>query len=401
VAAAAAGRNDQLLLLIEPDHYSNLLADIGIGHTDELLARLGGRLRETVGDTALCALFSDHGFALLKTDSAPAYGVALADRIRAAFEGFIVEAGERSVNITVSIGGVQMGEKIARLQEVLGKAGQAVNSCIGLGGNRVEIFDPSARDRAETERIAAWVERIQKALVNNDFVLHYQPIISLGGLPGETYEVFVRMKFGSGEIAPPQSFLPIAEEHGLLDDIDRWVVGRAIEVLAERAKANKQTTLFVKVTPASLMTGGMDQLILKKLKEHGVSGDRLVLEIPESKVFTNLRAAQELLETIKPLGCRIALEQFGSGLNSFQLLSHIDPAFLKIDRAFMTDLAKTPEHQQKLREITDKGHEVGKLVIAEFVQDAGSMSVLFSVGVDYVEGHFLAAAGPEMNYDFG
>ena len=401
VAAAAAGRNDQLLLLIEPDHYSNLLADIGIGHTDELLARLGGRLRDTVGETALCALFSDHGFALLKTDSPPDYGVALADRIRAAFEGFIVEAGERSVNITVSIGGVQMGEKIARLQEVLGKAGQAVNSCIGLGGNRVEIFDPSARDRAETERIAAWVERIQKALTNNDFVLHYQPIISLSGQPGETYEVFVRMKFGNGEIAPPQSFLPIAEEHGLLDDIDRWVVTRAIEVLAERKKANKQTTLFVKVTPASLMTGGMDQLILKKLKEHGVSGERLVLEIPESKVFTNLRAAQELLEAIQPLGCRIALEQFGSGLNSFQLLSHIDPAFLKIDRAFMTDLAKTPENQQKLREITEKGHEVGKLVIAEFVQDAGSMSVLFSVGVDYVEGHFLAAAGPDMNYDFG
>jgi len=401
VAAAAAGRNDQLLLLIEPDHYSNLLADIGIGHTDELLARLGGRLRDTVGDTALCALFSDHGFAVLKTDCAPAYGVSLADRIRAAFEGFIVEAGERSVNITVSIGGVQMGEKIARLQEVLGKAGQAVNSCIGLGGNRVEIFDPSARDRAETERIAAWVERIQKALANNDFVLHYQPIISLSGLPGETYEVFVRMKFGSGEIAPPQSFLSIAEEHGLLDDIDRWVVTRAIEVLAERKKANKQTTLFVKVTPASLMTGGMDQLILKKLKEHGVSGDHLVLEIPESKVFTNLRAAQELLEAIKPLGCRIALEQFGSGLNSFQLLSHIDPAFLKVDRAFMTDLAKTPEHQQKLREITEKGHEAGKLVIAEFVQDAASMSVLFSVGVDYVEGHFLAAAGPDMNYDFG
>jgi diguanylate cyclase (GGDEF)-like protein/PAS domain S-box-containing protein len=252
VASAAAGRNDQLLLLIEPDHYSNLLADIGIGHTDELLARLGGRLRDTVGDTALCALFSDHGFAVLKTDCAPAYGVSLADRIRAAFEGFIVEAGERSVNITVSIGGVQMGEKIARLQEVLGKAGQAVNSCIGLGGNRVEIFDPSARDRAETERIAAWVDRIQKALANNDFVLHYQPIISLAGLPGETYEVFVRMKFGSGEIAPPQSFLAIAEEHGLLDDIDRWVVARAIEVLAERKKANKQTTLFVKVTHGSV-----------------------------------------------------------------------------------------------------------------------------------------------------
>ena len=400
VAAAAIGRNDQLLLLIEPDRYSSLLADIGIGHTDELLARLGGRLRETVGETALCALFSDHGFALLKTDSAPADGVALAERIRTAFEGFIVAAGERSVNITVSIGGVQIGEKIARLQEVLGKAGQAVNSCISMGGNRVEIFDPSARDRAESERIASWVKRIQQALKDNEFVLHYQPIISLNGLPGESYEVLVRMKSANGEIAMPQSFMPIAEEHGLLDDIDRWVVTRAIEVLAERAKANKHTTLFVKVTPASLMDGGLGALIPVQLKKHEVPGNLLVLEIPEAKVFTNLRATQELFKAIQPLGCRIALEQFGSGLNSFQLLSHLNPSFLKIDRAFMGELAKTPEHQQKLREITEKGHEAGKQVIAEFVQDAGSMSVLFSIGVDYVEGHFLAAAGPEMNYDF-
>jgi len=406
VAAAATGRNDQLLLLIEPDRYSNLLADIGIGHTDELLLRLGGRLKETVGgasgeEQALCARFSDHGFAVLKTNSPPKDSAALAERVRAAFEGFIVEAGERSVNITVSIGGVQIGEKIASLQEVLGKAGRAVDSCVSLGGNRVEIFDPSARDRAETERIAEWVQRIQKALIGNDFVLHYQPIISLSGEPGENYEAFLRMKSGTGELAAPQSFLPIAEEHGLLDDIDRWVISRAVEVLAERKKAKKNTTLFVKVSPASLMEGGLDQWIIEQLKKHDVPGDRLVLEIPESKVFTNLRATQELLSAISPLGCRIALEQFGSGLNSFQLLSHIEPAFLKVDRAFMTDLAKNPEHQEKLRDISKKGHEAGKKVIAEFVQDAGSMSVLFSIGVDYVEGHFLAAAGPDMNYEFG
>jgi diguanylate cyclase (GGDEF)-like protein/PAS domain S-box-containing protein len=400
VAAAAAGRNDQLLLLIEPDRYSTLLADIGIGHTDELLERLGGRLRETVGESATCALFSDHGFALLKTDSAPADGVALAERIRAAFEGFIVAAGERSVNITVSIGGVQIGEKIARLQEVLGKAGQAVSSCISLGGNQIEIFDPSARDRAESERISSWVKRIQQALKENGFVLHYQPIISLNGIPGESYEVLVRMKSPNGEIAMPQSFMPIAEEHGLLDDIDRWVVTHAIEVLAERKKANKHTTLFVKVTPASLMDGGLGDLIPVQIKKHGVPGNLLVLEIPESKVFTNLRATQELFKAIQPLGCRITLEQFGSGLNSFQLLSHTNPSFLKIDRSFMDDLAKSPEHQAKLRDITQKGHEAGKQVIAEFVQDAASMSVLFSIGVDYVEGHFLAPAGAEMNYDF-
>ena len=400
VAAAATGRNDQVLLLIEPDHYSTLMQDIGIAHTDELLARVATRLRETVGESVVSARFGDHTFAVLKTDSPPNTSAALAESIRAAFQGFIVEAGDRSVNITVSIGGVQIGEKIASLQQVLGKAGQAVSSSNNLGGNRVEIFDPSARDRAETELIEAWVKRIQEALAGDGFMLHYQPIISMNGQPGEIYEVLLRMKLGTGELVPPMNFLPIAEEHGLLDDIDRWVLTRAITVLAERKKAGKHTTLIVKVTPASLVEGGLEMLILEQLKKHGVPGDRLVLEIPESKVFTNLRAAQDLEKAIKPAGCRIALGQFGAGLNSFQLLSHVDAAFLKIDRSFMTDLVKTNSNQNKMREITTEGHRQGKQVIAEFVQDAGSMSVLFSVGVDYVEGHFLAAAGPDMNYEF-
>ncbi len=401
VAAAAAGRNNQLLLLIEPDRMSTLLIDIGIGHIDQLLMGLSKRLRETVGDTVLCARFSEYGFAILKTDSAPDDSAALAEYIRAAFDGAIIEAGERSVNITVSIGGVQIGEKIASLQEVLGKAGRAVGSCESLGGNRVEIFDPSARDRAETDRIAAWVDRIQKALANDDFVLHYQPIISLAGEPGENYEVLVRLKSAAGEVASPVSFMPIAEEHGLLDDIDRWVVTHAIAMLAQRKQAKKNTTLFVKLTAASLTEGGMDALIAAQLKEHGLSGDKLVLQLPEAKVFTNLRATQDLMKAIAPLGVRLALEQFGAGLNSFQLLTHVDPIFLKIDRGFMTELAKNVDSQNALREIAKKSHELGKLVIAEFVQDAGSMTVLFSSGVDYCEGHFLAMPGPDMNYDFG
>ncbi len=400
VAAAAAGRNDQLLLLIEPDHYSVLMQDIGIAHTDELLARLGARLRETVGEDVVSARFGDHTFAVLKTDSPPKASAELAEKIRAAFQGFIVEAGERSVSITVSIGGVQIGEKIASLQQVLGKAGQAVNSCSNLGGNRVEIFDPSARDRAETERIESWVKRIRDALSGDGFVLHYQPIISMNGQPGELYEVLLRMKSGTGEVVPPMSFLPIAEEHGLLDDVDRWVISRAIAILAERKKAGKHTTLLVKVTPESLIEGGLERLIGEQLKKHDVPGDRLVLEIAESKAFTNLRAAQDLHNAIKPLGCRIALGQFGAGLNSFQLLTHVDAAFLKLDRSFMAELSKSPDHQKKLKEMTVEGHRLHKQIIAEFVQDAGSMSALFSIGVDYVEGHFLAVAGPDMNYEF-
>ena len=152
--------------------------------------------------------------------------------------------------------------------------------------------------------------------------------------------------------------------------------------------------------PATLLiapTGGGKTV----LAAHAVPGDRLVLQIPESKVFTHLKAVQAFQVAVAALGCRVALEQFGTGLNSFQMLSHFDPAILKIDRSFITELGKNADVQKQVRDIVEKAHQAGKLALAEFVSDASTMSVLFGMGVDFVEGNFLAAPGPQMNYDFG
>src|SRR5690606_9310625 len=136
-----------------------------------------------------------------------------------------------------SIGGVQIGEKIASVTQVLAKANQGVQSSIGVGGNRFEIFDPSAVERAEEEHVQAWVARLRDALDSEGFVLHYQPVISLQGDTGAMFETFLRLDAGDGELVKPLSFLQIAEEHGLLWEIDRYVVeiGRASG--RERAQA--------------------------------------------------------------------------------------------------------------------------------------------------------------------
>lgn len=127
---------------------------------------------------------------------------------------------------------------------------------------------------------------------------------------------------------------------------------------------------------------------------------QVVVQLQEAKVFTHLHAVQQFAAAVNAFGCRIGLEQFGAGLDSFQLLTHVQPQLLKIDRSFIEDLPKNADSQQRVRDIAQKARDLDILTIAEFVQDAASMSILFSAGVDYVEGHFLAAAGPEMNYDF-
>ena len=398
VAQVARGEDQYALLLLEPDHYQRLLSEIGIDSADALAAALAARLSEKLDEGTLAARFGERTFAVLLRGN-HAQTSALAEKLRAAYASHVFNVGERSASVTTSIGGVQIGEKIASVGPVLTRATDGLQTATNLGGNRIEIFDPGAVDRAEEERVQNWIQRLQEALQDGSFRLHYQPVVSLQGEPGEVYEALLRLE-SNGEVVLPQSFIGIAEENGLLDAIDRWVVNRAIEVLAERKRAGHDTRMVVKVSPASFADNRLLDLIAKQLAAHDVPGDRLWLQTPEAKVFTHLRQAQAFQSAAAKLGCQVGLEHFGAGLDSFQLLSHFQPTFLKIDRVFSEDLGKNTEHQQKIREIAERAQALGILTVAEHVQDAATMAFLFTASLDYVEGNFLAAPGPAMNYDF-
>ncbi|HET7127067.1 MAG TPA: EAL domain-containing protein [Lysobacter sp.] len=401
-AVSDAGKNQARhgLLLVEPDHYQRLLHDMGLDAADALLAAMAERLRGALDGNTVAARFGEHSLAVLLRGGDHVTTPALAERIREAFAGKIFEVGDHSSPITASIGGVQIGEKIANVSQVLAKANHGVQSALGVGGNRFEIFDPSATDRAEEERIQAWVARLRDALDKDQFLLHYRPVISLLGEPEALYEAYLRLDAGDGELVGPTTFMPIAEEHGLLAEIDRWVVGRAIKVLGERFHGGKPVTLLVRISQDSLGDERFERHIAETLRNNGVSGDRLVVQLPESKVFTHMRDVQALVEALRKQDVRVGLEQFGAGIDSMQLLTHVTPAFLKLDRSFMEDLPKNNENQKRIQAIAGhaRGHDMR--TVAEFVQDAASMSTLFSCGVDYVEGDFLALPSAEMNYEF-
>jgi diguanylate cyclase (GGDEF)-like protein/PAS domain S-box-containing protein len=399
VAEAAGLGATHGLLLIEPDHYAQLLDVIGLDASDELMAAMGQRL-DSVAAGAATARFAERQLALLIRDSDHMATSELAERVRDAFADHVLEVGVHSLNATVSIGGVQIGEKIASTSQVLAKASQGVVSAVGVGGNRVELFDPGAVDRAELERIEAWVTRIKVALEGDGFRLDFQPVIALQGDGSEMYEMFLHLYGSDGEPVEASSYLPIAEEHGLLGQIDRWAVARAIDLIGERQRAGKRTSLLLSLSSEAVQDPTMASFIAAHLSSTGVSGEQLVLAVQEAKVFTNLRSAQDFVGAMAGFGARIALERFGAGLNSMQLLSHFDPAFLKIDPQFMDDLARNADSQQQVRAIASQAAGRGIRTIADRVQDATSMTLLFSAGVDFVQGDFLAPAAASMIYDF-
>ncbi|MER3547393.1 MAG: diguanylate cyclase, partial [Rhodanobacteraceae bacterium] len=397
VKAAVDGGKDQSLLLIEPDNFQSVNDAVGIAGTDALLKAMASAIAANLGKDDHAGRIGEHAFGVLLGPRPHDDVEHMAEAIRASIETQIVEAAGRSVSLTASIGGSLLGEKNANTRTLLAQASHALRSAQSQGGNRCDIYDPAATDKAEAAKERQWLELIDGALANNGFVLYYQPVISLHGNEGEYYEVLLRMLSPSGEVLPAY-FFPVAERHGRLPAIDRWVIDRAFQVLSERQNRPAPTTLFVKLSADSLQDAGLAKWIGERLQAAGVPGSVIVFEMPESKVVTRLKPARELVEQLKRHGCAFALEQFGSGLNSFQLLKHIDVDYLKIDRSFTRDLPRHEENQLKVREICSQAEDAGKHTIAEWVEDAASMTILFSAGVHFVQGNFLREPEKVMAY---
>ncbi len=399
-AVAQVSRSDGQygFLLVEPDHYARLLPDIGLDSADVLIAAMGQHLSATLGDDAQLARFGEHSFALL-TQGQYAHTTDMAERVRRAFASHVFSIGERSATVTVSIGGVQVGEKIASVGQVLSRANDCTRAAVELGGNTVKVFDPGATDRVEEERIQRWVQRIREAIAGEGFQLRFRPVLNLMGEPLQLYDTSLLME-NNDELVGPNTFLPIAQDHALLAPINRWVVATAIRALGERRRAGHMTHLMVRITPESFSDPELLQVIASGLQAEGVDGGQLWLQIPEAKVFTHLRNAQQFLASVAAMGCKVGLEQFGSGLDSFQLLAHFQPAFLKLDSSFTADPVLAKEQMEKTQEITAKAQSADIRTIAEFVTDAATMSLLFSAGVDYVQGDFVGPPSAQMDFEF-
>ena len=400
IGDAAKGRNDQALLLLEADNFKALLDTVGLGNADLLLGDMANLMRRHIAETDIAGRFGEHTFGVLLAGRNADDVRQLGEILRKAFEERIFEVGKQSVNTNISIGGTLIGEKNANAQTVLTQASTALRTAQTEGGNRVNVFDPAAQDKADEEKNKHWLLLVKEALAKNNFVLFYQPIISLHGAEGEYYEILLRLNGPKGEITP-NFFMPVAEKNGLMPAIDRWVISNAIKALAERERAGHKTTFFVKLTPYTLDDQTLLPWIAQQLKNARLRGDALVFEMPESKVVTSLKPARAFAAGLKQIHCGFALEQFGSGLNSFQLLKHIDANYLKIDRNFMAELPKNKENQEKVKELCDQAHHAGKLTVAEFVEDAASMSILFSCGVNFVQGNFLQEAEKVMALEVG
>lgn len=400
IADAAGAASSSAVLYVEPDAFKDIKAKVGMAGADLVLSDLATLIRGQLGESCIAARFGDQVFTVLCRDTDADVAEVMASQLRSAIEAHISDVDGQSVTLTASIGVAMVGEAATDAQEVLSRADLACEMARKKGGGGVHVHNPVTDEKAGRERDQEWIQKVRDALDQGRFQLVYQPIASLHGETQEKYEVLLRMREEDGTIVPPAQFIPVAEAHNLINAVDRWVISRAIEVLAERRRAGNDTTFFVKVSAKSALDETMLPWISQQLKKARLQGDNVVFEISESSAVTHLKHVKAFANGLKELRCGFSLEHFGNGMNSFQLLKHIPADYLKIDGSFMHNLATNQENQAMVKSITEMAHSMGKTTIAEFVEDANSLAVLWQSGVNYIQGHFLQEPGEEMNYDF-
>ena len=377
------------LLFLDLDQFKDVNDSRGHRAGDDLLTSLALLLRQRLRDTDIIARLGGDEFAVLlpRADAAQADSVAkdLLEAIRA--HTFVV--GGAPLGITFSLGIALFPEHGTTAGELLSRADMAMYRAKEEGRNRSSTFAPDGDWQARVESRIGWHQRIREALDNDLFVLHAQPILDLRTDQISQYELLLRMKGPDGELIAPTVFLDIAERSGLIQDIDRWVVRRAIQLMAEHQAAGRELRLEVNLSGKAFADRELLTMIQHELVAHGVNPANLVLEVTETAAIANINDAQTFLRTLSDMGCGFALDDFGVGFSSFSQLKHLPVDYLKIDGSFVQDLAANAVDQHLVQAIVSVARGLGKKTIAEFVGDAETVRLLKQYGVDYAQGYHV------------
>jgi diguanylate cyclase (GGDEF)-like protein/PAS domain S-box-containing protein len=400
VTNAVTGSESAAVLYVLLDNFKLIKDNVGIAAADTVTGEVASLIREHTRETDIVARFGDHSFTILRRGCDAADITSLGETLRRVVEDHIATIDEQSMTTTCSIGMSMVAESTPSAHEVVSRADLACEVARSSGGNRCHLHNPVVDEKIGKERDQQVHALIKDALERDQLQLLYQPIVSLQGDGAEKYEVLLRMLNDENEHILPGQFLPVAEQTGQLPAIDRWVISHAVKRLAEHRAQGANAQFFIKLSAATLLDEGLAGYIRGCIEAARLPGDALTFEIAEKHASQHLKQARALIAPLHKLDCRIALEHFGAGPNSFQLLKHLPVDFLKIDGSFIHNLASDNDNQAMVRSILEAAKSMNKKCIAEYVQDAHSLAVLWQSGIHFIQGNFLQEPSAALDYDF-
>jgi diguanylate cyclase (GGDEF)-like protein len=378
------------VMVIDIDNLKEVNDRLGHQAGDTLIRRLSEVLRERVRATDIVARLSGDEFAVLmpQTDTAGALQLGEDLRVQVA-EGFPLNAEVAGATISAGITMFGGGQREAAAEPVLVAADQALYRAKEEGRNRIVLFHAPGENAGETRRAQTTSARIRDALTQNRLSLATQPIRSLtsGGI--ERYELLLRMTGEDGELLPAASFIEVAERSGMVQELDRWVVARALELIAERERAGAPVSLHMNISGASLTDLSVLEFIERRLDEGEADPARCTFEITQTARVEDYDTAAGFADRLTEFGCEVAIDDYGAGFGPFHYLKRVPFDVIKIDGTFVRDMPHNDADQLTVQAIVQIARGLGKRTIAEFVEDEDTTKMLREYGVDMAQGYHL------------
>jgi len=384
---------EHALLYLDLDQFK--IINDTCGHTvgDELLRQLTSILKYKIRPSDHLARLGGDEFGILLPHCPLDAAIRTANNLRSTIKDFRFTHEGKLFAIGFSIGLMPFNGTNQDASSIMMSADTACITAKDEGRNRVHIFEHGNSEASRRHGEMQWVSKIHSALDSERLTLHSQSIIPLdnsSNLPPHR-EVLVRLYDEDRILIPPGAFIPAAERYNLMPAVDRWVITSSCKYMAKllEDKALEFFILNINLSGTSFMEEGFCEFAAKQLEQYAIPPERICFEVTETATIANLDEALNFINRLRDIGCKFALDDFGSGLSSFGYLKHLPVDYLKIDGEFIKDILNDPIHSAMVEAINQVGHIMNIKTIAEFVEDEATLLHLKKIGIDYAQGYHI------------
>ncbi len=374
-----------VLAYLKPDNFGVLRDKVGILDSEEILAQFAEEVRKRMHPRDVAGRFEGTSLLVLlergNAQDAQVWGRQLADHIRQT----TFDIGDISTHMTCTVGVCAVSDVFHNLQELVAATVDAHKAGRDAGGDGSYLGESADEDTKQREFDAIWVKRLKAALTDKRFRIAQLPIAGLRSDSIQMYDLLVRMIDEQGNSVLPSEFIPAAERNNMMKHIDRWMIKAALDF----CDSNNADRVFVRLSRQSIVDAATFAWMERVLDKRKFDCSRLVIQIPERDAAKHIKQTKSLVGKMRKLGIAFALEHYGVDQERFQILDILKPDYIKVDGELMHTLMTDTKMQESVQKIVHAAKERNIKSIAERVENANAMAVLFQLGLDFMQGHYV------------
>ena len=374
-----------VLAYVKLDNFGELRDKIGIIDSEELLAQFSEELRKRMHPRDVAGRFEGTSLMVLLERGSARDGQVWGQQLTKHISKQTFEVNDKSTHMTCTVGVCAVSDVFGSLEELIAATVEAHRLGKKAGGNNSYLNEKAHEDTKQKEFDAIWVKHLKSALMHKRFRLAKLPIAGLRSDSVEMYDLLVRMIDEQGNSVLPSEFLPAAERNNMMKNIDRWMIKSAINFCSK----NDADRVFVRLSRQSLVDPSTAAWMEQEFDNREFDCSRLVAQVPERDAAKHIKQAQRLVKQLRKIGVGFALEHYGVDQKRFQILDLLKPDYIKIDGELMHSLMTDSQMQASVRNIVTGASERNIKTVAERVENANAMAVLFQLGLDFMQGHYV------------